>query len=185
MGLDGDDWLVLWSGLFAAVLSAGVAVTVLLFSNQHQQKLVERQLAEQRLEASRARGRSATADFVGTISGFRTAADISVDAVEGQANAFFAAAYRWMLEMDAAPDVLEMLAWGNTLTTLASRAIVDKARAKNSETVDEFKRLELLDDAISELSAFGLRWNWTENDDVRRALWQRLKKERISLEERI
>lgn len=180
-GIEEGVWVQLWSGTVGAIVSAGVAalvaILVLTRSSRTQLDLVEKQLTEQRLEASRARARSATAEFVASVSDFRTAAIAGVDAVKNQSHEFVTAAYKWQLEMGTVDEILKLLAWDGTLVGLALRVQSDPEGHSDEEdrTWDA-----VLEEAISVLFAFGLSWN--RDVDDRRAVANMLEQHRLRFE---
>ena len=180
-GIDRPEWLVLWSGVLGAVISASVAATIAVLvlqrSNRHQQLLVEQQQAMQRAEAALSRERLATADIMSAVGGFRTAAEASLDAIQEQGLAFHAAAFRWHIEVDGVDLVTALLPWSNVMSNAANRQYVAKTKG-DRETAKAWS--DLLLEATARMLSFALVWH--REPDTREVELKRLAENKNRME---
>lgn len=184
-GIDRNEWLVLWSGVLGASISASVAATiavlVLVRSNRHQQELVERQLVEHRREASISREKTAVADVVETANGFLAAAESGLDDIQSQTLAFRSASFRWQMEIDDLNLVLDLIQWANVLGDAAQGRYLAERVPEQKEEFNEWSGV--LTESISTVFAFGLTWYRLPSE--RMAAIKNFKASRAAMEQRI
>lgn len=171
-GIDREEWLVLWSGVLGAVISASVAATiavlVLTRSNKHQ-----------RAEAALARERAATADIVAAATAFNTAIGKGADRLGGIHLEFTAAAFRWQMEAKGLDFTFTLLIW----STLFGE-VVRKANTASAGSETRKAWLALLAEAASIFILFCSDWHrLAAKERVKRV--RALDKSRVELEARV
>lgn len=153
-GIQEGVWVQLWSGTIGAIVSAGVAalvaVMVLAGSNDHQRKLAEKQLAEQRAEAGLVRERAAIAEVMVACEGFLKASERSLAEVRNHLSLFQAAVARWRVELGNGEMQSELLRWNQVFFIAAGNHAL--ARGANREAFD------ILSKAISSFTFILLAW---------------------------
>ncbi|MFJ7748695.1 hypothetical protein ACIQXM_01915 [Arthrobacter sp. NPDC097144] len=180
-GIQEGVWVQLWSGTVGAFLAAGVAVFVLAWSNRHQQKLMDRQITEQRREAALSRESAATAGLVDAANGFLIAADSGRDEIQAQVLAFRSASFRWQMELDDLNLVIDLIGWANVFSSIATGKHTENLQFGESERSKEWAGE--LTGAIATVFAFSL--SWYRMPDEREDAIKTLKESRKKIEKRI
>lgn len=184
-GIDRAEWLLLWSGVLGAVVSAAVAALVATFvlvrSNKHQLKLsleaaetqravALKQLTEQRSEAARSREQAALAEVIVAVEQLVAMSPRPNGEVRSYSMAFKAAMARWRIELASSVMEVELRRWSRILT----RKALGVSRAKESGNSENFRAaLNGLEVAASGLMSVVLAWPAADGAE-RAALQERL-----------
>lgn len=180
-GIEEGVWVQLWSGAIGAVFSAAVAALVaalvLTHSNANQRALAQRQMAEQRAEASRAREYAAAADVLASVEWLNVVSRRSPEAVSAQVSVLLAAIARWRVEMGKAPMERELREWSVVLIGAAEKTVA----AAGLGDAERESAGEHMTDVAAEVINVALQWPSASAEN--RVLMQRhLAKVRSELE---